>query len=437
MPHSKDIRPENNSSDSNLNSSSREPPRAGYGTASVSTPGTGSLGSKERQNEDLIAVGSQFWGNGDNDYGHPTELSIDEAGATSKSNQRSCTFATLAIRVLSKTSLICFIDALHEYKETQVWGVLEFLERTCKQAASSGTILRPRSTGEIPNGQCWSYLFANPVIAQGFPILQRAEPDSGLEIPLELMTALTATRYLNTFNSNVFIKGFNTMLVPVKQSGDLLVWHLLYSQNPSERISYLSPDLECTDIKMTDLSKFRHILGWCADATSIVGTTRATYDIERSHLPRAHSHHMLEKVEISAGQFVTGTAAFTLGNREKPVHISRFGFLTKLQWISSKHMVLWDEGGKRGWLVNGASVLLHILRASLAHSKRKFGSEWLLDPSALSDCEDLSRPDACLQVLINKNNRNLTLYMDKSEIYEESKIDGTTTNNTSRTQTRH
>ncbi|KAI8949399.1 hypothetical protein F4801DRAFT_603341 [Xylaria longipes] len=394
-----------NTSNSNLNSSSREPPRAGYGTASVSTPGTGSLGSKERQNEDLIAVGSQFWGNGDNDYGHPTELSIDEAGATSKSNTYLCG------KPLSPG---------RQY-----------------DTAESGFQLRPRSTGEIPNGQCWSYLFANPVIAQGFPILQRAEPDSGLEIPLELMTALTATRYLNTFNSNVFIKGFNTMLVPVKQSGDLLVWHLLYSQNPSERISYLSPDLECTDIKMTDLSKFRHILGWCADATSIVGTTRATYDIERSHLPRAHSHHMLEKVEISAGQFVTGTAAFTLGNREKPVHISRFGFLTKLQWISSKHMVLWDEGGKRGWLVNGASVLLHILRASLAHSKRKFGSEWLLDPSALSDCEDLSRPDACLQVLINKNNRNLTLYMDKSEIYEESIIDGTTTNNTSRTQTRH
>lgn len=89
---------------------------------------------------------------------------------------------------------------------------------------------------------------------------------------------------------------------------------------------------------------------------------------------------MLEKVEISASQFVTGTAAFTLVNREKPVHISRFAFLTKLQWISSKYMVLWDERDKRSWLVNRAGALLYVLRASLAHSKRKFQSAWVLDP---------------------------------------------------------
>ncbi|KAI0186832.1 hypothetical protein EV127DRAFT_163866 [Xylaria flabelliformis] len=292
-------------------------------------------------------------------------------------------------------------------------------------------------TTKILNGQCWNYLFSNPVIVRGFPILQRAELDNGLEMPLELMTTMTGTRYLNTFNSNVFIKGFNTMLVPVKQSGDTLVWHLLHSDNPSERISYLSSVHKCDNIRMTDLATFRHVLGWCAEASSIVGTTHAIYKIERSHLPRVHSHHMLEKVEISAGQFVTGTAAFTLGNREKPIHISRFGFLTKLQWISSKHVVLWDEEDKRGWLVNGASALLHILRASLTYSKRKFQSEWLLDPSALGDCEDLSRPDACLQVLINKKNRNLTLYLDKTEVYEENTRDGATTNNISRMQTRH
>ncbi|KAI3319843.1 hypothetical protein HD806DRAFT_538810 [Xylariaceae sp. AK1471] len=292
-------------------------------------------------------------------------------------------------------------------------------------------------SAQSPNGQCWSYLFSNPVIARGFPILHREEPDTGLEMPLELMVSLTGTRYLNTFNSNVFIKGFNTMLVPAKQSEDLLVWHLLYSHDPSERISYLSSDLEHANIAKAGLEQSRHVLGWCADATSIVGTTHATYDIGRSHLPKAHSHHMLEKVEISAGQFVTGTAAFTLGNREKPVHISRFGFLTKLQWISSKHMVLWDERDKRGWLVDGASALLHILRASLAHSKRKFQSAWLLDPGALRDAEDLSRPDASLQVLINEKNRNLTLYMDKTEVYEENIREGTTTNNSSRRQTRH
>ncbi|KAI0903789.1 hypothetical protein F4823DRAFT_253636 [Ustulina deusta] len=293
------------------------------------------------------------------------------------------------------------------------------------------------SSGQSPNGQCWSHLFSTPVIAGGFPILHRQEPDTGVEMPLELMVALTGTRYLDTFNSNTFIKGFNTMLVPAKQSKDLIVWHLLRSRKPSRRISYLVSNLEPAYITRADLEKSRHVLGWCADATSIVGTTYATYDIGRSRLPKAHSHHRLEKVEVSAGQFVTGTAAFTLGRREKPVHISRFGYLTKLQWISSKYMVLWDESDKRGWLVNGASALLHILRASLQHSKRKFQSAWLLDPNAVKDPQDLTRPDAALQVLIDESNRNLTLYMDKTEVYEENMREGVITNNTSRRQTRH
>ncbi|KAI0539484.1 hypothetical protein GGR58DRAFT_234412 [Xylaria digitata] len=318
-------------------------------------------------------------------------------------------------------------------------------------------IERSQSSAKNPNGQCWSYLFLDPIIAGGFPILYREELDTGLEMPLELMVALTGTRYLNIFDSKIFIKGFNTMLVPAKHSEGLIVWHLLRSRNPAKRISYLSTEIESSDIKKTDLEKSRHVLGWCADAISIVGksllnlcreiisliiisysgTTRATYDIGKSCLRRAHSHHMLEKVEVSGGQFVTGTAAFTLGNREKPVHITRFGFLAKMQWISSKYVVLWDERDKRGWLVNGASALLHILRASLEHSKRKFQSAWLLDPNALKDPDDPSRPDASLQVLINENNRNLTLYMDKTEVYEENVRDGATTTSTSRRQTRH
>ncbi|KAI0414540.1 hypothetical protein F5X98DRAFT_244308 [Xylaria grammica] len=296
---------------------------------------------------------------------------------------------------------------------------------------------RAKSSGKIPNGQCWTYLFSRPVIAGGFPIMLRQELGTGLEMPLELMVALTGTKYINTFDSKMFIKGFNTMLVPAKHAEGLIVWHLLCSRNPAKRISYLSSTVESADVTKADLEKSRHVLGWCADATSIVGTTRATYNIERSRLRKVHSHHMLEKVEVSAGQFVTGTAAFTLGNREKPVHITRYGFLAKLQCISSKHMVLWDEGDKRGWLVNGASALLHILRASLEHSKQKFGSAWLLDPCALKDPNDLSRPDAALQVLINENNRNLTLYMDKTEVFEENVREGATTTSTSRRQTRH
>ncbi|KAI1409805.1 hypothetical protein F5Y13DRAFT_203200 [Hypoxylon sp. FL1857] len=287
------------------------------------------------------------------------------------------------------------------------------------------------------NGQCWHHLFANPVIVRGYPILRRDKTEKGLEMPLNMLTALTRARYVDTFNSKVFIKGFSTMLVPTKKSDDLLTWHLLYNKHPDERISYLDCDLEHADIQVATLEKYRHILGWCSDAVSNIGTTRANYNINKSRLPNAHAGYALEKAEVSGGQFVTGTAVFSLGNKEKPVHISRFGYLTKLQWISSKHFVFWDEDEKRGWLANGASTLLHILRASLEHSKRKFQSAWLLDPGALSDTIGTSQSSSPLEILIDARNRDLELYIDKTEVYDEESRHGRKNHIVSRRQTRH
>jgi hypothetical protein len=77
------------------------------------------------------------------------------------------------------------------------------------------------------------------VIARGFPILKRPEEGTGLEIPLDMIAALADARYINSFQSKIYMKGFSTMLVPTKKSGDTLVWHLLYNDRPESRISYL------------------------------------------------------------------------------------------------------------------------------------------------------------------------------------------------------
>ncbi|KAL7628657.1 hypothetical protein AAE478_000172 [Parahypoxylon ruwenzoriense] len=192
------------------------------------------------------------------------------------------------------------------------------------------------------------------------------------------------------------------------------------------------------DVEVSQLGKYRHVLGWCADTISVVGTTQAVYGVGKSKLPKAQSGCVLEKAEISGGQFVTGTAAFTLGNRENPVHISRFGYFTKLEWISSKHFVFWDEETKRGWLVNGASALLHILRASLNHSEHKFKSAWLLDPNSLGDIAGSSQSESALKVLTDQRNRDLKLYLDKSEVYDEEEMrDGQASSIVSRRQTRY
>jgi hypothetical protein len=124
---------------------------------------------------------------------------------------------------------------------------------------------------EPSNGQCWHRMFRNPVVVQGYPIPYRSEPSTGLEIPLDIMAGLVRTRRINTFNGKLFIKGFSTMLVPTRLSGDLLIWHLLYNKSGS-RISYLDNTVAYADnANAVDLEKTRHIVGWCSEVKYYAG----------------------------------------------------------------------------------------------------------------------------------------------------------------------
>ncbi|KAI1872535.1 hypothetical protein JX265_005415 [Neoarthrinium moseri] len=288
----------------------------------------------------------------------------------------------------------------------------------------------PEVASQREQGQCWHALFRRPVLVEGFPILRRSKRGAGLEMSLEMMAALTGARSVDIFNFKVYIKGFSAMLVPTKRFDDTIVWHLLHNTSPDDRISYLDCPISHEDIQLASLGSARHIVGWCSEVDCSIGNRQANPFVRKSGLPRTHSGCALEKVEIQGGQFILGTASFSIGNREKPVHISRAGYMNKMQWISSKYVIFWDEAEKRGWLVNGARALLHLLRASLEHSKKKFKSAFLLEPQALGNITLAAGADSALDALIDPKNRTLTLYIDKSEVYEEetrTKIAGTST----------
>ncbi|KAJ3580539.1 hypothetical protein NPX13_g22 [Xylaria arbuscula] len=129
------------------------------------------------------------------------------------------------------------------------------------------------SSSDSP-GQCWRHLFNNPVIVGGFPIPSRPKEITGQEIPLDMLVGLTGASYLSPFKSKILIKGCNTMLVPVARSEDCLVWHLLQTKDPNDRISYLAADdIGLSDLKMSQIPDYRHFLGSCSDSVSIAGGT--------------------------------------------------------------------------------------------------------------------------------------------------------------------
>ncbi|KAL1637009.1 hypothetical protein SLS58_009535 [Diplodia intermedia] len=271
---------------------------------------------------------------------------------------------------------------------------------------------------ELVQGRCWQSMFRNQIVVEGFPTPRRNRPNTGLEIPLDVMARLVDTQRIDFFNGKFFLKGFSSMLVPTAQFGDLVLWHHLYNKN-GDRISYLDADMDhLRDLNWSQLEQARHVVGWSSEIRCFAGAADAELNIGRSRLPATGAGCVLDKVSISGGKFVTGSASISIGVRDKPIHISRNGYVSRLQWISQRYVVFWDVQAKRGWLVNGTNALLHIVRASIHHNRTdEFGSlfEFLLDPESIKEADITHTTKSAIDVLTDHDNMVLRLYPDKPQ----------------------
>lgn len=108
-----------------------------------------------------------------------------------------------------------------------------------------------------------------------------------------------------------------------------------------------------------------------------------------------------------------GGSSFHAGLKETPIHVARSGHITQLEWIVTKFVLLWDERDKRGWLINGASALLHLVRASLKHDKEGlFKSVFLFNPNDLQESATPFTAKSAIDVMINDMNRDLKLFKE-------------------------
>ncbi|KAF4185071.1 hypothetical protein CNMCM7927_007096 [Aspergillus lentulus] len=261
----------------------------------------------------------------------------------------------------------------------------------------------------IGTGDCWHNLFGSPVVVEGFPIRRRVEQHSkGLEIPLEIMASLTGTRKINIFDGRIVLKGFSTMLIPAKCSQNAVTWHLLY-QKDGEHISYLkSEQFPLLELKMQQLEKARHFLGWCPAARMYAGEADASYHIKNSRLPRPSGDSVLSNASLSASYGVIGSSAFGVGRKD--VRLPRNSYVRKMRWISEKYTILWDVTEKRGWLVNGAAALLHLVHASLRQDNLSNTSLLCLSSEETQRTSASHRSDSALSVLLSQPRLGLPVY---------------------------
>lgn len=144
-------------------------------------------------------------------------------------------------------------------------------------------IQEPLSGAQKGAGHCWHSMFRNPVMVKGYPIMAKHKSDLGLEMPLNVMSALAGSKYANEFDGKTFIKGFSTMLIAAEVSKDLLLWHYYFNVT-GERISYLDHNLKSVEaIGLQRLGAARHVVGWSRECNSYAGRSSPPTKSRPSH----------------------------------------------------------------------------------------------------------------------------------------------------------
>jgi hypothetical protein len=130
---------------------------------------------------------------------------------------------------------------------------------------------------------------------------------------------------------------------------------------------------------------------------------------------------VLEKVSVSAGKVVNAGASFAIGIKDIPLHLKREGsYLDQIEDAYNNYVILYDADDKRAWLVNGATALLHIIRASIEDTRGgKFRSQFLFNLEDLKEAPLPNVADSAIDVLICRSNMELQIAHDKDEIWTE------------------
>jgi hypothetical protein len=214
---------------------------------------------------------------------------------------------------------------------------------------------------------CWYTLFSNPVIAYGWPIPFRDNDEKGLHTTVELMAALAGATYAFDFEGGFILKGFSTMLVPVKSYSNSIQWHLIQNED-NKHISYSDVRYRChgralrTEVDLKSLLSKRAFLGWWKVSDTFLGTADAAY----TEIAYSGAKHLRRSAKISGAtlgfaQHMMGGATFVFGRKDGRVHISRTGGLEQIiDFAEEVPVCLYDSTEKRCWLVPATDALLHV-----------------------------------------------------------------------------
>jgi len=127
-----------------------------------------------------------------------------------------------------------------------------------------------------------------------------------------------------------------------------------------------------------------------------------------------------EKLTVSVSKIIGVSGNIVRGNKDKPLKTEQLPYKVQISSARKIYVVLYDVAAQRGWLADGASVLLHLVRTQVVQEPYG-GPGCLFDPKVFSHPEIDSGPNAAANAL--KEDQNMKhIILREFDSYENEKI---------------
>ena len=237
--------------------------------------------------------------------------------------------------------------------------------------------LSPLPLEEAPQSKaaCWLPLLHGSVISYGFPIPER-DDEVGVELSFNAIVPLAGIQYPVYTQDVTILRGWSTLLVPVKASPDFssIQWHLLACEDPDDQrilrsltsVSYVP---NWRDVGLDSIKMSRSFVGYCSSANIHIGTKHfepQSSEEKCGALVESSRMFWQKKVVVSMGTSGMGAFGFGAGGEigfTKTAVASmaaRQDFDKELDLSRRTPVMMYDLAKCTAWLVPEISVVLHM-----------------------------------------------------------------------------
>lgn len=144
--------------------------------------------------------------------------------------------------------------------------------------------------------------------------------------------------------------------------------------------------------------------------------------VDTSGLSPTEGGMILHGLTLSGGFHVSLAAMAAFGERDQGPALRIESYIATLDTLEKGFVILWDDTDKRGWLINGTSALLYLVRAKLEYYRKKLGKDYEFKMDQLTTPDEHHRPSTSYQVMRDWRNRGLCVYKDDIKVTRKREL---------------